>query len=387
MTEQRQEPYYDDEIDLMEIFSILWNHKGLMIAVTAVIVILTGAITLTLPKIYRTSVVIEPSIINTTADGRFIHLDTVQNIKGKIMSNAYHQRIISTLALDPEPAELKFSTDIPANSTIIKVSYDVEADQIPQGIAILNRLVDELRADYEDEIARRKDALAKDVLMKQNQVQQLDIRRKDMEKQIAIKEKAITERRDQIAIKQESIRIYEQREKDLLQELKEVKDNTDAITRQRDAFLGESSTSGGSGLTELLYSTTIQQNVAFFNELRNQISDVKMRREQALAAIRTMEKEIGEIHLEIERTVLEKDEQIQSQIDAIAIEVATLENQIPTIRNLRTISEPSATTKPVKPRVVLNLALSVVIGLILAIFIAFIAQRRETDRREAAETE
>ncbi|MDT8273900.1 MAG: Wzz/FepE/Etk N-terminal domain-containing protein [Desulfomonilia bacterium] len=386
MNEENRQ-YYDDEIDLMEIFSILWSHKGLMIAVTAVIVILTGVITFTLPRIYRASVVIEPSIVSTTADSRIIHLDTAQNIRGKIMSNAYHQRIISALELEPEPAEIRFSTDIAANSTIIKVSYDVEADQIPQGIAILNRLVDELRADYEDEISRRKDALAKDVLMKQNQVQQLDIRRRDMEKQIAIKGKTITEKHAQIAIKQEAIRIYEQREKDLLQELKEVKDNTDAITRQRDAFLGESSTSGGSGLTELLYSTTIQQNVAFFNELRNQISDVKMRREQALAAIRTMEKEIGEILLEIERAMLEKDEQIQSQIDAIAIEIASLENQIATMRNLRMISEPSATTRPVKPRVVLNLALSVVIGLILAMFIAFIAHRRDTSRREAPETE
>src|SRR6056300_302447 len=56
-----QKQVMDDEIDLLELWNILWKGKWLIIAITAVFAVGTVVYALSLPDIYRTDVLLSPA--------------------------------------------------------------------------------------------------------------------------------------------------------------------------------------------------------------------------------------------------------------------------------------------------------------------------------------
>ena len=308
MRDQTDQDVYDDEIDLREIFLVLWKRKWLIFIFTFIVVMLAAFYTVTSPEIYDVYVVMEPGVIDVTPNGEYIYLDSVTNIKAKLDSNAYTQRLISSLNLDPFQDRIKLKIDLPNKSNIIKVSVEAESDKIEHGINVLEQLVIELQADYELGVLRKKQEYQEKISKRNNMIKSLLLERKDLGKKISIKENFIKEKYAQIDIQKSSLDIMDQRIADMVQELKDVKKNTDNIIVQRENFLKDPAKNLDSGLADLLYSTTIQQNVAFFNTLQNQISDLKIEKEQSKAVLKTLEKEIDDLKLDIERMKIEKDE-------------------------------------------------------------------------------
>jgi len=385
MRDQTDQAVYEDEIDLREIFFVLWKRKWIIFVLTFVIVVSAVVYTFTSPEIYEVYVVMEPGVIDVTPNGEYIYLDSVTNIKAKLDSNAYTQRLISSLNLDPFQDRIKLKIDLPNKSNIIKVSVEAESDKIEHGINVLEQLVIELQADYELGVLRKKQEYQEKISKRNNMIKSLLLERKDLGKKISIKENFIKEKYAQIDIQKSSLDIMDQRIADMVQELKDVKKNTDNIITQRENFLKDPAKNPDSGLADLLYSTTIQQNVAFFNTLQNQISDLKIEKEQSKAGLKTLEKEIDDLKLDIERMKIEKDEGIATEIDGIKIEIDELQNRISHVQNIKMISEPSATTFPIKPNKKLNIMLSLFIGLILSVFIAFIVEYVSNTRKTAKE--
>jgi len=372
MRDQTDQDVYDDEIDLREIFLVLWKRKWLIFIFTFIVVMLAAFYTVTSPEIYDVYVVMEPGVIDVTPNGEYIYLDSVTNIKAKLDSNAYTQRLISSLNLDPFQDKIKLKIDLPNKSNIIKVSVEAESNKIDHGIQILRQLVSELQTDYEIGVLRKKQEYQEKISKRNNMIESLLLERKDLGKKISLKENFIKEKYAQIDIQKSSLDIMDQRIADMVQELKDVKKNTDNIIVQRENFLKDPAKNPDSGLADLLYSTTIQQNVAFFNTLQNQISDLKIEKEQSKAVLKTLEKEIDDLKLDIERMKIEMNEGIATEIDGIKIEIDELQNRISHVQNIKMISEPSASTLPIKPNKKLNIMLSLFIGLILSVFIAFI---------------
>ena len=374
MREQSDQVVYEDEIDLKEIFSVLWKRRWIIFILTCVVVLSAAVYTFTSPEIYDVYVVMEPGVIDVAPNGGYIYLDTVSNIKAKLESNAYTQRLISSLNLDPFKDRIKLKVDLPNKANIIKVSIEEESDKIEQGIRVLRQLVHEVQTDYEVGVLRKKQEYQEKISKKNNMIESLKIERKDIEKKISIKANFIKEKYGQIDIQKSSFSIIDQRIADLVQELKDVKKNTDNIIAQRENILKDPERNSNSGLADLLYSTTIQQNVAFFNTLKNQISDLEMEKEKSKAGLRTLEKEIDDLKLDIERMKIQKDEGLQAEINGITVEINELNNRILLIQNIKMISEPAATTFPIKPNKKLNVILSLLIGLMVSIFIAFIVE-------------
>ena len=157
---------------------------------------------------------------------------------------------------------------------------------------------------------------------------------------------------------------------DLLKDLKDVKDNTARLIAQRDEAIAQKPSNTERGMSDLLYSTTIQQNAAFFNELKKQINDDKIEKENLRSYIKSLEKDIMEIELETERLRLQQTEQIQSKVSAVNIEIDGLRNKLELLQNIRMISEPNVSLNPIKPRILLNILLSIIFGLICGVFCA-----------------
>ena len=366
---------YDDEIDLGEIFSALWRRKWLIVGITFIAVLVAVLYSLLHPKIYNVSMVLEPGIVDVTSDGKYIYLDSPENLKAKIESNAYLIRIERILKLKPIDLDLKIQANIPKNANIIMISSEFPTDKTGFGIKLMQQLIKELQGDYAQDLERRKDDFEKQILMKQNDIKDVEIKRKDLEKQISIKKSLMTEKKEQIGLIKGSFSIYEQREKDLFQDLKEVKDNSEKLIQQRDDLLKhENAKKESAGVADLMYSTTVQQNVSFFNELKNQLNQVKIEKENQKSYLRTIEKDVEELRFEIERLQLEQSEVLQSQINAILIDIKDIQNKIKHIQNIKTISEPSISFHPVKPKTLLNIFVGLFGGAILGIFLTFILE-------------
>ena len=56
-----QNPYPDDEIDLKELFMLLWGGKWLISAVTGLAAAISVAVALSLPNIYTASALLAPA--------------------------------------------------------------------------------------------------------------------------------------------------------------------------------------------------------------------------------------------------------------------------------------------------------------------------------------
>ena len=375
---------YEDEIDLRVIFSTIWKRKWLIAGITFITVLGAVLYSNLQPKIYEASMVIEPGIIDFDAYGKYTYLDTPENIKGRIESNVYLPRILKALHRNPDDMNFDFKVSIPKNANVLIVSSKYQAKKPVYGLQILHQLLLEIQRDYSREVSRKKDWYQKQMSMKMNEIYEIKIQLKDLDQQVAMKHSRVKEKREQIKLINSRLSICERRERDLLNDLNEVKENTRRISGLRDQMLKQSSANSESGIADLLYSTTIHQNMALFNELKNQFYQTKIDRENLKSEIKKLDGDINEIDLDIERLKLLQTEVFKSRIDAIEIEIGDLQSKINQIQNMKIISDPTVSRHPVNPRPVRNIVIALMGGVLLGIFIAFLSEYRSIERKTSA---
>jgi len=307
--------HFDDEIQLIDYLRVIWKWKWLIILGTLVCMVVAGVVSLNMPKIYEVSMTIEPGIIGVNRDGKFIYLDSQHNIAGKIKGGLYNRRIQKALNINPLEKGIKFEVGPQKGTNFIKVISEWEKNEVEFGKKALVNLLGFISKEYENIVQQRKGDYEKQILMKQNQ----------------IKENEAT------------LKIIQDREKELLPEIKNVKDNTEKIVRERNNVLQHKGNSDDISL--LIYSTTIQQNVAYFNQLSNQINDIRTKKEIASMKI----------------------ENLKVQIDRLNLEKSI-------IKNIRFIQDPETSLSPIKPKKRLNVLLAGVAAFMMMMFLAFFVE-------------
>ena len=301
--------HFDDEIQLIDYLRVIWKWKWLIILGTLVCMVVAGVVSLNMPKIYEVSMTIEPGIIGVNRDGKFIYLDSRDNIGGKIKGGIYNRRIQKELNLNPLETDIKFEVRPQKGTNFIKATSEWEKNEVEFGKKVLVQLGAFISKEYEDVIHRRKGDYEKQILMKQNQ----------------IKENEAT------------LKSFRDREKELLEEVKNVKDNTEKMVRERNNVLQHKGNVDDISL--LLYSTTFHQNVAYF------INDIRAKKEVACMKIENLK-------LEIQRLNLEKG----------------------VVENIRVIQDPEASIRPIKPKKTLIIILAGVVSFMMMIFLAFFVE-------------
>ncbi len=191
--------HFDDEIQLIDYLRVIWKWKWLIILGTFVCMVVAGVVSLNMPKIYEVSMAIEPSIIGVNKDGKFIYLDSRDNIEGKIKGGIYNRGIQEALNINPLENGMKFEVRPQKGTNFIKVTSEWEENKIELGLRASEQLAASLPKEYEGIVGQRRGDYEKQILMKQNE----------------IKENEAT------------LKIIQDREKELLQEIKNVKDNTE----------------------------------------------------------------------------------------------------------------------------------------------------------------
>lgn len=327
----------EDEINLIDYLRVLYKWKWMIILVTFVCMVAAGVLSFMMPKIHEISMSIEPGVIEIREKGGAVYLDSPANIKAKLETGSYNSRILKKLNIDPKKTQLRFKVTNPKNTNIVTISSEWEQDKIATGTKVSKQLVGELSYDYDKLVQAKKE---------------------DIDKQILLKLSDIQGKKEEVKLQEAILKNISERKNELIQEIKWVKNNTERMVQQRNRVL--EGASGGDDISLLLYFTTVQQNVAYFNQLNNQLNDLKSKEEKIGAEIEQLKKGINDINTEIERLNIKKSY----------------------IENIKLISEPEASIFPVKPKKKLNIALAGVVGFMLAIFMAFLVEYIQKSKEE-----
>ncbi|RLE06615.1 hypothetical protein DRJ00_09460, partial [Candidatus Aerophobetes bacterium] len=98
MSEDKLSNY--EEVDLMDYLKVIWRWKYLIVLGTFVCTIVAGMVSLSLPKLYETTEVVE---IGKVRDNLLADVNAVESI---MMSESFTNQVISKLNLDESPARL-----------------------------------------------------------------------------------------------------------------------------------------------------------------------------------------------------------------------------------------------------------------------------------------
>jgi len=368
----QMEEHLDDEIQLIDYLRVIWRWKWLIILGTFLCMVVAGVVSFNMPKIYEVSMTIEPGIIGVNGDGRFIYLDSRNNVEGKIKGDLYNRRIQKALNRNPLETDIKFGVRPQKGTNFIKVTSEWKDPEVEFGKKALVHLVAVISEEYENIVQQRKSDYEKQILMKQNQIKEVEIQRKDIDKQILLKLNTIGAKKNNIKLNKATLTIMQDREKELLEEIKNVKDNTERIVKERNTVLQHKGNVNDISL--LLYSTTIQQNVAYFNQLSNQINDLRTEKEIASMKIENLKKDINDINTEIERSKLKKTEGLQATINDLKLQIDRLSIAKGMIKNIRVIQDPEASIHPIKPKKTLIIILAGVVAFMMMMFLAFFVE-------------
>jgi len=294
-----------------------------------------------MPKVYEIVMAIEPGIIGTTSSGQFVYLDSADNICRKIGEGIYNRRIAKLLNTDPLKTGFKFGASAKKTS-LVKVSSDWKEKDVELGLKAAGQLAVLLAADYKNVVEQKKTSYDSQIFMKQNKINKIETDKN---------------------LQQANLKNIRQRKRELTQEIKGVKENTEKIVQQRDLLLKAKKV--GDDISLLLYSTTIQQNAAYFNQLSNQVYDLIERGKQTEAKIKKLDKDVDDINVQINDLTEKKK----------------------VVSNVRVVQEPEISLYPVKPNKKRNVLLASVGGLFLFTFLAFfIEYLKNADRTSGGRT-
>jgi len=287
----------ENTVELIDLLRVIWKWKWFILVFTFASSVLAGAISLTLPKIYEVTMVIEPGIIDVGPDGKFIYIDSSVNIGSKIESQAFNSAIYRRMSADKRELNLTFKTTQIGNSNTVRVRLEIEDKD--KGVQALSYLYNELTNGYKRYVASKKSEFDQKIAMNKRQLDAKSDERKSLEKEIAM-----------------------------------VKNTNDTLIEEWSRLIRIGSDKVDK-LSLLVYTNSIQQNIAHIN-------DLSVKSSKLLAEIEEMKAEIG---------ILEINKQ--------------------SIENIKLIQPAQPSISPIKPKVMINAILAFVSGFIVSFILAF----------------
>ena len=308
--EPQRDDQFEDEIELMDYLKVLWKWKYLILVGTLVCTIGAAVVSLNMTKIYGISTVLQPGILKVTEDGKAIYIDSAQNIKAAIETNAVNGKLlknINTPNKDDLPISAEFKVTIPKGTNALEVLY--ETPHVNIGVQIMKNLnklllerygalIKSYNQNYDGKIRLQSNEMAKineNISKVKNSIGLSEIKKKgELEKtesQIFELKSEITEgqfnKEDtlkrlnneisnteaEVEATKKQIDTLKQGMPNIKLEMDRISKNTNLLIQQRNGLLS-SIGKRGDVLSALVYSNTIQQNISYLNTLRGTINDM-----------------------------------------------------------------------------------------------------------------
>ena len=120
----------DDEIDLLELFLVLWKRKWIIFVVTIVATVASVIISFMQPKIYCVDAIIQPG---RDADGKLV---TSPQVVVEIINSGAYDRSIAKALTTPVAQIPKFKSSVLKGTDMVKISLDYSEPQVAKKIMI-----------------------------------------------------------------------------------------------------------------------------------------------------------------------------------------------------------------------------------------------------------
>jgi len=240
----------NDEIDLVDLFLIIWKRKWMIVAVTLLVSVAAAGISLVLPAVYRVVTILEPG---KDAEGKLV--ENPQSIRENIISGAYNQVIAEATNLPLAEIPI-FNVSVPKQTDLVKISVDSSKPEI--SIIVLKALL---------------------ALISETMDAQLNIKKSLVENELKaalVKEKALPQQIRQLEL--------------LTQE---TKSKIAELENTRKQSLPNP---GSDGMSILLYLNEIQNQQVFLNTLFQELIELKGNQERAAINVSNLQLKLASIH-------------------------------------------------------------------------------------------
>jgi len=369
-----------EEINLMDYIEILWKRKWLIIIPTFLITVAIGVWSFFQPHVWEVDAIIQPSkFMSQTEQGQFVEVVVAdpKQVAGQINQASYNAIIAGEMNIDLRVFP-RIKAENLRDTKLVRVT--VRDADINKASKILNSLFHLLKSDFDRKIDVEMKSIDAQIANKETGIQQksLDIKSRDLEIQSKKIEKDRIQR--EIESDKKKLEISEERQNNLLLEMKSVKTRIEEIDKQLQKALSEKQQSGEAvGL--LLYSNEVQQNMRYYNTLDEKVSAEKVNQETLHMDIRNKEEQLRQLDNQIG--------QVQNQQESIRNETAILKTDIQLLGQKKSridyawlIKEPTPSHYPVAPKkmqtVLIAGFLSLVVFCFLALFLNYLKQNRSS---------
>jgi capsular polysaccharide biosynthesis protein len=398
----------ENEIELIDLFDVIWKRKWLIIIPSIVCMVVSAAISLFLPKIWEVDAIMLPSkFFVQTEQGRFeeVVVTDPKQIAGQINQESYNALIAAELNLNIN----RFPNLKAENLRDTKLVRIIVRDQnIPEAKSILNSLFKHLKTELDKKIEVETKSIDTDITTKENSI-------KDMENGIKTKENDIKKKNNEIELKsldiqskeiekdrikqeiesdQNKLKISEERIGGIEAEMKSVKGRIDELDQQLKKVIAEKK-EGAEAISLLLYSNEVQQNLRYYNTLDQNLSLERVAQENLRFGVKENQEKIRQTDNQISQTNTEKQ--------IILTEISTIMNQIENIKNTintsqseikllgekklridytQLVKEPTSSIYPVSPRKKTNILIAGIFGLMIFTVVAFFLEYIKKQRTQ-----
>lgn len=309
---------------LIDYLNVLRQRKWLIILPTICLVIVVVIISLLMPPVWEVEMIVQPAkFFSQTPGGQFIDvlITDPRQIATEINQKSYDFSIAKKLKLDIQ----KFPK--------LKAEYLKDTKLVR--IAVNDKDVEKANAILQSLFLLLKDNLDKKIFIEINNID-TEIKKNELEIDLLTKE---------IVILQNKLNILEQREREILAEMKAARERISRIEKEQlDAMKGGAK----EALGQLLYSNEIQQNFEYINTLNELISDKKIERED----------------------LVQKRKENEQTIEVLRNSDNNLKERKGKFDYTQMIKEATPSIFPISPKKKLNVLLAGILGLMIFSLVA-----------------
>ena len=374
---------YNEEVELIDYLRVLWKYRFWIIGTTMLAALAALFISFLLPPVWEVSIVLEPGRFGSDVfghdatsrpTGKIYLVDSSENVKTKILQGSYDTQV-RALSGWPLDKKIKWEVDVQTGTSAVKASLEVKDKEL--GLRALKVLISSLEKEFTERLEPfLKGELEQNIIRSKEDITKA---RKDIESVQTERDANLAKLQDELKKLRKEIILLKQRESELSQEEENVRRNTGLLLSKRDGLI-EGGQNKSDPLALVLYTTSLQQNIAYSNQLATQLNDVRRLIE---------DKESGINKAEIEMVRIKEDasirvKKLEADIQKISSSIEEYEERKKFAKPIEIIQPPTVSYKPVKPKKLLNGAIAGILGLVVSILGSFFVEYITSERERAS---
>lgn len=362
---------YNEEVELIDYLRVLWKYKFWIVGATIFSIFVVVGISFILPPVWEVSTVLEPGrfgsdLFETGTNrptGKLYLIDTADNVKAKIVQGAYDSQVRTSSGW-PADKKIKWNVNVEKETFAIRAALEVKDKKA--GLKALEVLARTIEEEQKEKIETFQKAIEQEILKRREDASKVQ---RDIDRVKTERDASLTKLQEEAKELKIEIALLKQRESELSREEEGVRNNTELLMTKRNSLMGE-----GQGKSDplalVLYTTSLQQNIAYSNQLASQLNDVKRATEEKGLSVKKVEIEL----VRVKEDAFLRIKKLESDIQQVEASVRVLEGQRNFAKPLEIIQQPTVSYKPVKPKKLLNGAIAGILALFVSVLGAFLIE-------------